>query len=94
MRATETSKLTWLFANVGSSLPGCLPDLDWSIPTPRSRLDYGFHSAEERAARKAHVAPRVNESRLTTSENLATPLAFRDVLIRLAQSVHPSQMSA
>jgi hypothetical protein len=62
-----------------------LPELDWSIPAPRSRLDYGFHSAEERAARKATVAPRVNASRLDAKENLATPLAFRDILIDLAR---------
>jgi hypothetical protein len=74
-------KLTWLFY-VGDRRP---PELDWSIPEPRARLDYGFHSAEERAARKGDVAPRVNASRLTTSENLATPLAFRDLLIDLAR---------
>jgi len=59
--------------------------LNWTIPEPASRLDYGFHSAAERAERKASVAPRVNDSRLTTKENLATPLAFRDVLLLLAR---------
>ena len=64
-----------------------LPDLDWSIPSPRSRLDYGFHSSEERRARRATVAPVVNATRLVTSENIATPIAFRDVLIGIARGV-------
>lgn len=75
-------KLTWLYA-VGAMLPA----LCWSIPAPTSRLDYGFHSAEERAARKHAVAPKVNASRLTSEENNATPIAFRDVLIGMARSV-------
>jgi hypothetical protein len=74
-------KLTWLYA-VGTDLP----DLDWSIPEPRSRLDYGFHSAAERRERRHEVAPRVNATRLTAAENLATPVAFRDVLIAMAKS--------
>jgi hypothetical protein len=56
-------KLTWLFAVSNWRLP----DLDWSIPEPRSRLDYGFHSAEERRARRATVAPVVNATRLGTT---------------------------
>lgn len=63
-----------------------LPELDWSIPAPSSRLDYGFHSASERADRKAIVAPRVNSSRLSAKENLVTPPAFRDVLLDMARS--------
>jgi hypothetical protein len=74
-------KLTWLYY-VGRVPPF---DLDWSIPAPRSRLDYGFHSAAERAERRDVVAPRVNASRLHAGENLATPLAFRDVLLDLAR---------
>jgi hypothetical protein len=74
-------KLTWLYAaNVD------LLDFDWSIPSPRSRLDYGFHSAKERRERKSAVAPKVNASRLSSKENLATPIAFRDRLIALARS--------
>ena len=75
-------KLTWLYYSSPLRPPF---DLDFSIPEPRSRLDYGFHSAEERAERKSTVAPRVNASRLTTKENLATPVPFRDVLLNLAR---------
>ena len=75
-------KLTWLYA------AGCeLPDLDFSIPAPRARLDYGFHSRAERAERHADVSPRVNASRLRGGENLATPIPFREVLIGMAKSV-------
>lgn len=73
-------KLTWLYA-VGVELPA----FDWSIPEPRSRLDYGFHSAAERAAKRASVAPAVNASRLHTRENLSTPIPFRDLLLRMAR---------
>jgi hypothetical protein len=75
-------KLTWLYA-VGCELPG----LDWSIPAPSARLDCGFHSAAERAERHAEVSPIINASRLSTSENLATPIPFRDLLIGMARSV-------
>lgn len=81
-------KLTWLY--VSGVAIGDLPDLDWSIPEPRSRLDYGFHSAEERRAEHAKaVIRKTNAHRLRPSENLATPLAFRDVLIAIARSAKP-----
>jgi hypothetical protein len=76
-------KLTWLFyCPLPSTLP---PELNWTIPAPRSRLDYGFHSAEERRLRGHLVTPKVKPTRLRTGENLATPLAFRDLLIDLAR---------
>jgi hypothetical protein len=74
-------KLTWLYA-VGTDLT----ELDWSIPAPRARLDYGYHSATERAERHAEVSPAVNASRLRAWENLATPIPFRDLLIAMARS--------
>lgn len=74
-------KLTWLYAVANE-----LPDLDWSIPAPRSRLDYGFHSKEERARRAQEVAPRINATRLTTAENLATPPRFAKVLVEIAKA--------
>lgn len=72
-------KLTWLYA-VGVDLP----ELDWSIPAPRSRLDCGFHSAAERLARHADVAPTVNPTRLRAHENLSTPILFRNLLLSMA----------
>lgn len=74
-------KLTWLYA-----VRTGLLELDWSIPEPRSRLDYGFHSAHERRERRAIVSPGINASRLSASENLATPALFRDLLLRMART--------
>ena len=75
-------KLTWLYAVT----PRRPPELDWTIPAPRSRLDYGFHSAAERRARRATVAPVVNATRLDPKGNIATPIAFRDALIAIART--------
>ena len=77
-------KLTWLYA-----VAARLPELDWTIPAPRSRLDCGFHSSEERraAARGGERNASINASRLHTRENLATPASFRDVLLEMARSV-------
>ncbi len=79
-------KLTWLYAVGVERLA-----LDWSIPEPRSRLDYGFHSAAERAEKRASVAPAVNATRLHTRENLSTPIPFRDLLLRMAGSVYATR---
>lgn len=69
-------KATWLYA-VGCSLPS----LRWG-PSRGERLDEGFHSAEER--RTARAAGRRPRARLSTAENLATPLPFRDLLLSIA----------
>lgn len=54
-----------------------------ALDVPRLRLDEGFHSStERRAARAAGVKPR---PRLTTAQNLATPHAFRDLLLSIAR---------
>lgn len=81
-------KLTWLYVARMPVFGGepRIPDLDWTIPSPSSRLDYGYHSAKERRERHGDVSPRVNLSRLTASENLATPPAFRDMLLSLART--------
>jgi hypothetical protein len=72
-------KATWLYAVAPD-----LPALRWGRSSG-VRLDEGFHSAEERqAARAAGVEPR---PRLSTAENLATPVAFRDLLLGIARSV-------
>ena len=64
---------------------GCvLPSLRWG-PCEGAKLDAGYHSAEERAAAREAGEAKVS-GRLTHYENLATPLAFRDVLISIARS--------
>lgn len=70
-------KATWLYY-VGDEPP---PELIWG-PSAGTRLDEGFHSKAERdAARAAGQKPR---KRLSTAENIATPIAFRDLLLGLA----------
>lgn len=75
-------KLTWLYAVA----PKCPANLDFSIPAPKARLDYGYHSAAERKAKHADVSPRVNATRLTALQNLVTPLPFAKLLLDLASS--------
>jgi len=80
-------KATWLFV-VGPAHP---PQLTWG-PSSGARLDEGFHSAAERAAaRAAGVPPR---KRLSSRENIATPLPFRDVLLSIARSARPARTEA
>lgn len=78
-------KATWLYY-VGDVAP---PELIWG-PSNGKRLDEGFHSREEREA--ARAAGRKPIPRLSTAENLATPIAFRDVLLSMARSVRNEQM--
>lgn len=78
-------KATWLyFVSTHTHTHTQPKPLIWGPSTGR-RLDEGFHSREERAA--ARAVGRKPIKRLSTAENLATPLAFRDLLISLAQSV-------
>lgn len=72
-------KATWLYAHATT-----LPALKWGR-SPGRRLDEGFHSKAERDA--ARAAGRKPISRLSKDENIATPIAFRDLLIGLARSV-------
>jgi hypothetical protein len=71
-------KATWLYA-----VRTELPSLTWRSPHQHSRLDAGYHSREERQRATSTAVHR----RLTKSENLATPLPFRDLLLELARSV-------
>lgn len=75
-------KATWLYA------VGCeLPELPWGPCLDRRRLDEGFHSsAERRAARAGGATPR---KRLSSTECLATPPRFRDLLIAMARGDEP-----
>lgn len=73
-------KATWLYANGVE-----LPELIWG-PSAGQRLDEGFHSQEERVrARDAGAVPR---KRLSSRENVATPIPFRDLLLSIARSAH------
>lgn len=83
----KARKATWLYAVCDTP-----PELVWG-PSVGMRLDEGFHSAEERrAARAAGVKPR---KRLSKSELVATPVAFRDVLISIASSAkHPFMLAS
>ena len=70
-------KATWLYAFGVSELP----ELKWGPALNCSRLDDGFHSAEERRA-NPH---RVGRNRLTQRECLETPRPFMELLLALAQ---------
>lgn len=75
----QARKLTWLYTT--SSEP---PELDFSIPSGMSRLDIGFHSAEER--RSSSVTGRVSGKRLTPTQNIVTPREFAIKMIEIAMS--------
>ena len=81
-------KATWLYANGVD-----LPVLRWGRSAARVRLDAGYHSTEERRAAVA-AGTHKPERRLTTEENMATPLEFRDLLISIARSVRMKRRSA
>lgn len=72
-------KATWLYAVDVRPLPS----LAWGDCGQRVRLDEGFHSAEaRRRAQKTGISQR-----LSRGERLATPPAFRDLLLGMARSV-------
>jgi hypothetical protein len=79
-------KATWLYAF------GCeLPTIIWG-PSNGERLDEGFHSKAERLA--APAAGKKPVKRLSKAENMATPIAFRDVLIAMAESANRKKVTA
>lgn len=78
-------KATWLYAVVPLS---SLPELKWG-PANGRRLDEGFHSKAERD--DARAAGRKPVARLSKDENVATPAAFRDVLIGIARRACPAR---
>jgi hypothetical protein len=80
-------KATWLYAF------NCeLPFLRWRAQGGFVRLDEGFHSKAERD--KAREMNRLAVERLSVKQRLATPHAFRDVLLTMARSVHAQRKSA
>lgn len=70
-------KATWLYLVTDCALP----KLIWGPCSGKSRLDVGYHSSAERAR-----GVRVAERRLTKTECIATPPAFRDVLLAMART--------
>ena len=68
-------KATWLYL-VGQKPP----ELIWGPCSGKMRLDEGFHSKEERALTSGR------RKRLSTKQNMATPIEFRDLLIELVAS--------
>ncbi len=80
-------KATWLYA-VTADKP---VDLIWG-PSAGRRLDEGFHSKTERDA--ARTAGQKPVKRLSTAQNLATPIPFRDLLISIARSATPQREAA
>lgn len=72
-------KATWLYACAVD-----LPSLTWGASAATQRLDESFRSTEtRRRARAAGIPPR---KRLSSRQNLATPPAFRDLLISIAET--------
>jgi hypothetical protein len=71
-------KATWLYA-----VKTALPDLQWIAVGDFVRLDEGFHSSAERAAK---IGTR---KRISARECAATPPEFRDLLLSIARTVEP-----
>lgn len=70
-------KMTWLYA-----VRTELPELIWGRAREKTRMDLGYHSAEERRrAIKTGVCRRLSQR-----QRLLTPIEFRDLLIRIARS--------
>jgi hypothetical protein len=71
----RAQKMTWLYA-----VTPRLPELTWGRAPGKTRMDLGYHSAEERRrATKTGVCQR-----LSKRQRLLTPEEFRDVLIKIA----------
>lgn len=71
-------KATWLYA-----VRCVLPSLVWGPSAATARFEDGYHSAEERVRLKG---TRGVVDRLTHKERAATPLEFRGILLRIAES--------
>jgi hypothetical protein len=71
----RAQKATWLYA-VGTPLPS----LKWGKGSSRIRLDYGFHSAEERR----RMTRTGICQRLSRRQRLETPIPFRNLLLEIA----------
>lgn len=70
----RAQKFTWLY---GVNID--FKDLIWGKCSGKARLDVGYHSKDERAQDSKSLSAK----RLSTEENLATPEAFKALLIDL-----------
>lgn len=68
----RAQKLTWLY---GRQID--FKELHWGLCPGKTRLDEGFHSKGERDS------AQMKRTRTKPQENLATPEAFRDLLLSL-----------
>lgn len=81
-------KLTWLYAHSVE-----FPELDWSIPTDKMAMEPSARTKESgRALRRSEGYVPVK--RISAFERLATPIEFRDLLIRITQSASVSEKEA
>jgi hypothetical protein len=81
-------KATWLY-----SCKTDLPELIWGPCEGKEKMEDGFHSKEE--ATSARSLPDWKPvKRLSAYERLATPTAFRDLLINIAKSTYAQKKSA
>lgn len=70
-------KATWLYA-----AHCALPSLRWGSSGTRTRLDEGYHSAEERRREQRTGVCQ----RLSNRQRAETPAAFRDLLLSIART--------
>lgn len=81
----DARKATWLYA------VGCdLPELTWGPSNAHGRFEDSYHSAEER--RRAIKTGACQ--RLSHRQRLATPPAFRDLLLSIARTAIHNQAAA
>ena len=78
-------KATWLYA-----VAQHLPILQWGASEAEIKMDDGYHSAEERARAIRTGAVQ----RMGHRERLATPPAFRDLLLSIARNARPATVAA
>lgn len=80
----KARKATWLYAKkCDLSIP-----IIWGKAPVESKIDEGYHSAEERRrAIKTGICQRLSK-RLSKRQRMLTPNAFRDLLINLVQWGH------
>lgn len=72
-------KMTWLYV-----VRTALPELIWGPAKDKTRLDLGFHSAEER---RRVIKTGICQG-LSKRQRLLTPIPFRDLLIEIATSAN------